>query len=266
MKAHRLNREFTWRQPDAPFSFITEDQATAFRRDGGFVLKDAFTAEELAPLIRDLDRLEAAMNERVRAQASAQRTIARADEIVFSPHAVMHSETARAFSRHPVFKALCRDLIGPRVRLYWDQLVYKRPGTKEEFPWHQDNGYTYVEPQQYLTCWVALSDATVENGCPWIAPGVHLGGTLHHDWTPLGFRCLETVEDAVAMPLAAGSVAVFSSLTPHRTGPNLSQDLRRAYILQYAPDGAQIHTGQGEVVSADDPDRQYCIVEDAAPC
>jgi hypothetical protein len=58
--------------------------------------------------------------------------------------------------------------------------------------WHQDNGYTFVEPQQYLTCWVALTDATEANGCPWVAPGVHKLGTLAHRYVePLGFECFD---------------------------------------------------------------------------
>ncbi len=66
------------------------------------------------------------------------------------------------------------------VRLYWDQSVYKKSGRPQEFPWHQDNGYTFVEPQQYLTFWIPLVDVDVENGCPWIAPGMHKLGTLAH--------------------------------------------------------------------------------------
>ena len=73
---------------------------------------------------------------------------------------------------------MCADLIGPDVRLYWDQAVYKKPGTESPFPWHQDNGYAFVEPQQYLTCWVALTDATEDNGCPWVVPGLHRRGAL----------------------------------------------------------------------------------------
>ena len=76
-----------------------------------------------------------------------QPTIARPDEIVFRAHAVMVSEQARRFAQHPVMRDLVQDLIGPQVRLYWDQLVYKRPGTREDFPQHQDNGYNYVQPQ-----------------------------------------------------------------------------------------------------------------------
>ena len=85
-----------------------------------------------------------------------------------------------------VFQDLCHDLIGPNARLYWDMAVYKKPDTIAQFPWHQDNGYTFVDPQQYLTCWVALSDATLENGCPWVLPGAHKQGTLAHRATRVG--------------------------------------------------------------------------------
>ena len=86
------------------------------------------------------------------------------------------------------------------MRLYWDQAVYKKPGTESPFPWHQDNGYAFVEPQQYLTCWVALTDATEENGCPWVVPGLHRRGTLAHEYSDIGFVCLRDPADAVAVP------------------------------------------------------------------
>ena len=188
-RKHPLNKNFVWRQPSPPYELITREQAQLYREQGGFVFYDAFDQAELAALLADLDAAENTANEFNKAVAPDQRSISRADEIVFSPHLVTRSNVAKSFAQHPTLVALCRDLIGPRVRLYWDQLVYKRPGTADEFPWHQDNGYTFVEPQQYLTCWVALNDATVENGCPWIAPGVHSNGTLHHKWTNLGFQC-----------------------------------------------------------------------------
>ena len=86
---------------------------------------------------------------------------------------------------------LCADLVGPDVRLYWDQAVYKKTEKPRRVPWHQDNGYTYVEPQEYLTVWLALTDATLDNGCPEVAPGCHRLGTLaHHYVDPLGWECL----------------------------------------------------------------------------
>jgi ectoine hydroxylase-related dioxygenase (phytanoyl-CoA dioxygenase family) len=156
-------------------------------------------------------------------------------------------------------------MIGPDVRLYWDQAVYKKPGTESPFPWHQDNGYAFVEPQQYLTCWVALTDATEENGCPWVVPRLHRLGTLAHEYSDIGFVCLREPADAVPVPAAAGSIVVFSSLTPHSTGPNRSDGVRKAYIVQYAPHGAVVirpepDGGEGLRVPADDPDRQYEVL------
>ena len=61
------------------------------------------------------------------------------------------------------------------------------------------------------------------------------------------------------MELTAGLVTVFSSLSPHRTGPNLTQKTRKAYIIQYAEDGAVIHLPDGSTVLANDPERQFHV-------
>ena len=134
-------------------------------------------------------------------------------------------------------------------------LVWRR------FPWHQDNGYTYLEPQQYLTCWIALTDATPDNGCPWVVPGLHREGTLSHRWTDLGFQCFKDHPQAQVLPVRAGSIAVFSSLTPHRTGPNLTAHTRKSYILQYAPDGALMHPQGQTPLPANNPLWQFPILK-----
>ena len=188
--------------------------------------------------------------------------ISRAEEITFTTHLVTQSEQLKDFSRHKVFSSICRDLIGPDVRLYWDQAVYKKPGTKDEFPWHQDNGYTFIEPQAYLTCWIALTDTDETNGCPWVMPGLHQKGTLFHEPTDLGHEIPLDSSESICLPLKAGSIAIFSSLTPHRTGPNLSDGIRKSYILQYAPDGAKRVISQSLTEELNDESRQFLILKD----
>jgi ectoine hydroxylase-related dioxygenase (phytanoyl-CoA dioxygenase family) len=256
---------FRWRPACGPFGYLHADQVRAFDEQGFFVLETAFSREELAAVTAVLDPLERESVEYLRGREGGRAGISAADRIVFNPHAVARSARLREFARHPVLLGVVRDLIGADVRLYWDQLVYKQPAAEGEFPWHQDNGYTFVLPEQYITCWIALTDATMTNGCPWVLPGGHLAGTLEHEWTSYGFECLRDPPGAVAVELAAGSVVVFSSLTPHRTGPNTSAAVRKAYILQYAPDGAVMYPRGGEPVRADNPDWQFQVLRDGRP-
>jgi ectoine hydroxylase-related dioxygenase (phytanoyl-CoA dioxygenase family) len=241
---HPWNTGFEWRDHRGPFRALDDGQAQQFDDHGYVVLPDVLRRDELDPLVAQLDALEAHADQFLRAQEGGRFTIAETGAITFGPHAVLRSEAARALAAHPTIVDLCSDLVGPDVRLYWDQLVYKKPEKPRRFPWHQDNGYTFIEPQQYLTCWIALTDATIDNGCPWVVPGLHRRGTLRHTYVePLGWECFADHPDAVAAPVPAGGMVVFSSLTPHLTGPNTTADVRKAYILQYAPDGARTLRG-----------------------
>lgn len=270
---HPWNRGFAWRTPAAPPRTLTRAQAERFDADGYVVLEDVFAADEVAALLAEIDPIEAQTEAYLRTRADGRLAILETGAITFSVHLVARSVQLRAFAAHPALAGLCRDLVGDDVRLYWDQAVYKKPEKPRRFPWHQDNGYTYVEPQQYLTCWLALSDATEENGCPWVAPGVHRAGTLRHRYVdPLGYECFTSPAKAVAAPVRAGGMVVFSSLTPHLTGPNRTGAVRKAYILQYAPAGARILDGDPEAGAptgertCDAPERQFAVVRGGERC
>ncbi len=261
IKPHPLNKDFVWRMPPPKdLRLLSEAQYRAFDEQGFVKLENVFTKAELDAVIAAIDPFEAKSEEYLRSQGG-RISISEADVITFTIHIAQKSDILKRFAAHPRIKDICHDLIGGDVRLYWDQSVYKKTGKEQEFPWHQDNGYTFIEPQQYLTLWIPLVDVDEENGCPWIAPGVHKRGTLEHWLTPVGFKCLQDVPDAVCVPGKAGDVIAFSSLAPHRTGPNLKKgSVRKAYILQYAPDGA--HTNRsGAIVRQDDPERQFKILE-----
>jgi ectoine hydroxylase-related dioxygenase (phytanoyl-CoA dioxygenase family) len=255
---HPLNHGFAWTPVRGPFRLISDEQARSFNECGFFVLENAIDSATIEQLRDAIDPFEAQTEEFLRSRPDRRMFIAEADGISFTTFLVKRSKLVRDFSASAVFQDLCHDLIGPDARLYWDQAVYKKPEYPKPFPWHQDNGYTYIEPQAYLTCWLALNDATVDNGCPWVIPGGHLRGTLAHRESKLGYVCREHDGlEALAVPVRAGSIVVFSSLMPHRTGPNVTRGVRKSYILQYAPDGARVvQTG----TLCDAPDRQYLIL------
>ena len=268
--AHPWNRAFAWTDHAGPFSFVTAAQAAHFDELGYFVVEDAFDDATR----RQLDAALAPGDEQVKqflaAAADGRFSVAGLDTQTVAPHAVTRSDFARRFCANEVLAALARDLVGPDVRLYWDQSVYKQPNSAEPVLWHQDNGYTYVEPQSYLTCWVAITDATPANGCIAVMPGAHRAGTLAHRSTAIGEECWGDWASAVEVPVRAGSVVVFSSLTPHATKANTTESVRKAYIVQYAPDGAVALQGDPAAGAASrrellgDDERRYWVVRDGA--
>ena len=90
-----------------------------------------------------------------------------------------------------------------------------------------------------------------------------------HRWVdPIGWQCVEgDPEDAVTVEVPAGGVVAFSSLTPHCTGPNATDGIRKAYIVQYGPEGMRAVDGDWQHGAApsgrracDDPDRQFPVL------
>jgi ectoine hydroxylase-related dioxygenase (phytanoyl-CoA dioxygenase family) len=268
VQRHPWNVGFEWSTPRGPFRRISDADAAHFDEHGFVVLDDV---ADVAEITDELDRHEEQTEAFLRTRDDERFTIAEAGAITFTPHLVARSSIARAFATRDVFVDLCADLLGPDADMYWDQAVYKKPEKPRRFPWHQDNGYTYIEPQQYLTIWVALTDATVDNGCPWVAPGVHKLGTLAHRYVePLGYECFDEPPDKVAAPVRAGGAVVFSSLTPHLTGPNVTDETRKAYILQYSHAGSEVLRGdpsKGAPTSREpcnDPARQFPVLRNGS--
>lgn len=212
---------------------VSQAQKRQFAEEGFFVLENCFPEAEIDNLILEVEPYVDEANQKLK--AAGGKGISRPDEIVFTAFIAEKNEKIQSFVKQHKFIQLTTNLIGPDVRLYWNQAVFKYPETPQEFPWHQDNGYTPLDPEQYYTCWLALSDATLENGCIWVLPQSHKRSTQPHKRTAVGQVGYFGDDPGVAVPLKRGSMAVFSSLLFHRSGSNLTDDVRKAYIIQYIP-------------------------------
>jgi ectoine hydroxylase-related dioxygenase (phytanoyl-CoA dioxygenase family) len=258
---HPWNKGFTWEEHRGPYTTVSEQQARAFDELGYFVFEDAFDTRTLERLDAELAPGDDAVKRFLTTVPDGRFSVAGIDTQIVAPHAVTRSAFARELVAGELLAGLARDLVGPDVRHYWDQSVFKQPNGAEPVLWHQDNGYTYVEPQAYLTCWIAITDATPENGCIAVMPGVHRDGTLVHRSTPVGEECWGDWSAAVEVPVRAGSIVVFSSLTPHATKRNTTSEVRKAYIVQYAPDGARVRFPDRTELLGDD-ERRFWVVRD----
>lgn len=227
---------------------LSPDQLESMERDGFVVLERVFSAQ-------DMDQLDQALepffqkNQAWVADAGGTSGISRTGEIAFESHIAEHSPAVREFVRREEFVSLGQQLLGPDVDLYWNQIVYKCPETPRDFPWHQDDAYTPVSPSPYLTLWLAVSDATLENGCISVLPGSHREGLQPHEKTPLGLAChsSDDPDQGIAVPVPAGSMIVFWSLTMHKSGPNTSDVMRKAYIVQLCK-GGTVYAESGDPV------------------
>src|SRR5579862_4550050 len=202
---------------------ITPEQRREFEDKGYFVLENIFTREEMDDLTRHIEALKRRHQEKIVADGGTE-VISRADEITFTSYLAEQDPAIKAFTMRPEFVAIATQLLGPDIDLYWNQSVFKEPEGKREFPWHQDDGYTAVTPSPYLTLWLALNDATLENGCIWVLPGSHKKGLVTHRQSPIGLVCHDSndPDQGIPVPVSAGSMAVFQSLTMHKSGVNVS--------------------------------------------
>ena len=132
-------------------------------------------------------------------------------------------------------------LLGPNILLYNTSFVIKEPNSKAHISWHQDLTYWGFNDDKQVAAWIALSDATEENGCMHMIPGSHKGGQLPHKTTKDSNNLLhhgQTIEgvseeQSRCIPLKAGETSLHHGWTMHTSYPNKSDDRRIGLTINY---------------------------------
>jgi phytanoyl-CoA hydroxylase len=156
------------------------------------------------------------------------------------PHKV--SQLMRKAVAHPAVVPVLEALIGPDVKAMQTMLFVKRAG-KPGQAWHQDEHYIPTRDRSLCGAWIALDDATVENGCLWMHPGSHQSSVIYPT-APHGDDRFDASEEAHGFPhpreggvpveLKAGGVAFFNGYVLHRSLPNTARHgFRRALVTHY---------------------------------
>ena len=153
--------------------------------------------------------------------------------------AVVERRVFERFSRGPELAALAADLGLAEPLLWQSMLIFKQPAIGGEVRWHQDATFFVTEPVSVTTFWFALEDAALDNGCLWVEPGGHRGPLrerfVHADgrlqMQPLASTPWPRMEQAVPLPVQAGTLVVLHGLLPHYSAPNRSGVSRLAYSL-----------------------------------
>jgi ectoine hydroxylase-related dioxygenase (phytanoyl-CoA dioxygenase family) len=152
---------------------------------------------------------------------------------------VPHDAFCHSVAANPALLDIVAQLTGnPRqIMLYSDQVFMKPAHCGSPKPLHQDNSYFRVTPHDYgVTCWVAIDDATEENGCMRYIPGSHKLGLLPHKQLTAAHLTPEASDlgRPIPVPIPAGAAIFHHLLTLHSSEANRSAYSRRAWALHYA--------------------------------
>ncbi len=251
---------------------LSPDQQNAFEQNGYLVVPDVLTSQELAHIQSEYAQLLEGLYHKWFKEGrvkTAPETLDFWQKLALSyeagcdwfqpldislpgdqifPDTPMHFGPAVfAMITHKRVLKIVEDLIGPEITSNPIQHVRIKPPSKRlaedeirahitKTDWHQDRGVALEEADQtdMITVWVAITDATQDNGCLKVIPGKHKKMLPHCPKTQTAIADGWINEsDAKALPVKAGSLVILHPLIPHASLPNHTNGFRWSFDLRY---------------------------------
>lgn len=230
----------------APARALTQRQRNQFRDQGYVVYPDILSAAELAEVkerVADILYGRVPRPEALAGHAILQRepALVAAGVPAEDPMNDLRKLNYPAYF-DPVFERIVRsprildvveDLIGPDIFLQADQMFMKPPFHGSAAGWHQDSAsWPGLLPADQVTVWIALDEATSENGCLRYIRGSHKLGLVLKEFVP---QIIEqsVPRDEVVVPVPARGAVIHHTLTFHSSGRNETAMRRRGYAIHY---------------------------------
>ncbi len=224
---------------------LSPQQVEQFWQDGFLIVENLLNEQALTTLREraewvatgqapHIDRQRLQVEPGVAAGEASAATYA--DSLRKMSHLAFSDPVFAAHARHPGILDVVEALLGPDLKLYQDQLFMKPPRIGSRQRYHQDAplGF-YIDPPAMVTCWAALDDATIDNGCLWMLPGTHRFGVIDkskwEEYEELSLTGQLPAEQPIE--LKAGSCSFHHGLILHCSRLNLSDRRRRGYATHY---------------------------------
>ncbi len=221
-----------------PVVDLTEAQLDQYREEGYFVLESVIPTDHLQMLRDECDRFIELMDAEMDRAGSDIMGISHRGKRYFISRRYEESPRLHEFLFGELTAAICRAVLGETAYLFWEQYVVKCAEVGMEFSWHQDSGYLGYDHTPYMSCWCPLDDVSEDNGTVYVLPYSRAGTRerLEHEVQEGTNDKVGYFGDdpGVAVVAPAGSIAVFSSVTFHRSGANTTDSMRRVYLAQYS--------------------------------
>ena len=231
---------------------VTQEQIDFYRENGFVVLHDFLTPEELETWRDAVDGAVRRRGERRQLHHKDNKYKGTYYDYIFVQRVNlwMDSPEVRRLILDPRLGRLAAELAGvDGMRIWHDQALIKQPWANPT-GWHLDNPKWSYSSRHTLSIWVALDDATLQNGCLYFLPGSHK--TADYDDVPIGenigdiFRVYPEWQETMSASaeMKAGSCSFHNGLIAHGAGANMTPGWRRAMTCGFMPDGCTFNGKQ----------------------
>ena len=233
--------------------FLSARHAAAWDRDGFFLVKE-FSPPDVcdAMLRRAIDLAREADGRGVagtaivhpeRNLADSVGSEALAEERVSKVFKVHRDSVFHEFATQPDLVASVQHLLGTDIDCFLSQFIFKNPGAWGQ-PWHQDAFYFPFDRGPQVGVWLAVTEATLANGCLHVVPGSHLEPVHEHllDRRPNANQgYVEILDHDMSgerpVKMAPGDLLIFHSHLMHRSKDNNSSAIRAAMVYHFGERG-----------------------------
>ena len=164
---------------------------------------------------------------------------------IHQPHFV--SETIEKYVKHPKICGILSQITAAHLP-FWDgsvkcmqSMLFVKPPNFQGQAWHQDEIYIPTRDRSLIGAWIAMDDATVENGCLWVLPGSHRQGYLYpqrnhenpdeFDFAQESYGFDGSAE--VPVEVTTGTLVFFNGYLLHRSRKNRGRTFRRVLVNHY---------------------------------
>lgn len=237
---------------------VTQAQIDAYQRDGCIILEDFLSPDELNEMRTAVSEGVSQMGKQ-KVAGAGNAELVEGDtyyDRVFLQRLNLWkiNDTIKKYFLNPYLGEMLCKLAGiDGIRIWHDQTLQKQPWGNPT-AWHLDNPYWSFHSPNAISIWIALDNATIQNGCMYYLPGSHKIATyrnveIGYDMADLFkvYPQFKTIEPVVA-EMKAGMAGCHNGICAHGAGPNMTPYPRRAMTCAYMPDGA-IFNGQQNVLS-----------------
>jgi ectoine hydroxylase-related dioxygenase (phytanoyl-CoA dioxygenase family) len=231
-------------------AIATPEQIRFFVENGYLVIPDLMTPEEVDELRRDTAKIARGGypcdSLQPLPETMSDRDALRSILCIHQPHYI--SPIMEKYVRHPRICGVLSQITAAHLP-YWDgsvkcmqSMLFVKPPDFQGQAWHQDEIYIPTRDRSLIGAWIALDDATEENGCLRVIPGSHRTGYLYpqrshnnpdeFDFAPESYGFDESEE--ILAEVKTGSLVFFNGYLLHRSFKNRSAgDYRRVLVNHY---------------------------------